>query len=138
MNDKTQISAPMVDISTIATAPRIVEILHPVTEQPVGVLVTLLPQDDPRVRAERNRIQDVMLVLRQKGKQITQAQIERNTINLLKASIESWDWSQSTIAFNGGRPEFTPQNVEAVLTQVTWFRDQIDEELGDEKAFFPK
>lgn len=127
----------MLDISDIAATPRTIEILHPKTDEPTGVFVTLLPKDDARVKAETRRIADVNLVLRQKGKMITQAQLERNAISLLKAAIAGWDWSEnSTIGFHGERPAYSANMAEQVLTECPWFRDQLDEALGDEKAFF--
>lgn len=126
----------LLDITDIAAKSRVVEIPRPDNGLPSGILVTLLPPDDPKMRFEKRRIDDSILALRQRNKQLTHDILEANAIALIRAAIADWDWSKSELGFHGSRPEFSRENVTAVLKEVRWFRDFLDSELGDETAFF--
>lgn len=122
----------MTDISTIVATARDIDIKHPVTDQPLGLTITLLPDTHPKVRAAaRKALNDRMSG---KGK-ITAEQIEENQLALLCASVFGWDW-QGDLSFHGDKPEFTDANLRKVLKELSWVKEQIDAELVNRTEFF--
>jgi len=121
------------DISSIAPKSRTVDITHPVTGEPVGIKFVLLPDSDEKVKKAKRVIQNRQLQSRKLN--ITAEQLEANSLDLLVAAIDSWEWTGDA-EFRGEKPEFTAANVRTVLRDVDWIRKQVDRELGNEEAFF--
>ena len=139
----------MVDLSKIKASERTVEILHPGTGEKLGVRVPLVSIDDDRMKAVKRSITDRRLHLEQRGKHFKAEEIEENRNNLLFKAMTGWEWYNPTgnegdegydadamPDFGGEVPEFNRRNVVAVFEAMSWFRDQLDEAIGDEKAFF--
>jgi len=61
-------------------------------------------------------------------------------LSLLIAATASWTWGKDAsgdeATFEGGKPEFTPDNVSRVYKKLPWIRKQVDEALGDDAEFF--
>lgn len=123
------------DISTLIPSERIIEIKHPVSEQPLGVRVNIISLNDDRMKQIRRRFINKRIELEKRGKSFKADDIEANEIDLLVACITGWDW-YGDITFNGSKPDFTELNVRNVLNSLSWFKDQVSEAVGDEKAFF--
>lgn len=126
----------MVDLATIKPTDRTVDIRHPVTGEDIGVSVTLMPVSDDRLKRLRRQIQDKQSVLERKGKSFKAEEREKNANDFLFAAMTGWNWHGDDVTFRGERPEFNQRNVNAVFEELPWFREQIDEELGDTKSFF--
>lgn len=127
------------DLSNLKPEARTVEIKHPRTDEPIGIRVTLLPDSDPKVKAVRRKRMDANLASRRN--KFTAAQLEAFTTDLLVAAIAGWEWygkgdDGNGLTFKGAKPEFTDENVRAVVKELDWFRDQLNAELGDDAAFF--
>jgi hypothetical protein len=120
------------DLSSIKPSSRPVPIKHPVTDEPTGLVFRLLPDSDPKVKAVRRKRMDAHLNRRNK---FTAVQLEAFSLDLLVAATEGWEWN-GDIDFRGSKPEFNEANVRAVLKELEWARKQLDEELGDDAAFF--
>ncbi|MBO7735341.1 MAG: hypothetical protein J6S67_22435 [Methanobrevibacter sp.] len=124
------------DISTLKPNDRIIEIKHPVNDsENIGIRVTIISLNDEKMKSVRRRFINKRLELEKKGKSFRADDIEDNEIDLLVASITGWEW-YGDIEFNGSKPEFTQANVRKVLTEFEWFKNQIAEAVGDDKAFF--
>jgi hypothetical protein len=137
------------DIATFKPSERIIEILNPINSDPLGITVSLLSLDDERMKKIKRRIQDARIALERKGKSFDAAQIDENTNMLFFSAMTGWDWKGVTIPatedtperhepifFHGEKPAFNQKNVYAVFDEFPWFREQINEELGDTKSFF--
>lgn len=130
----------MTDIATIKTTDRTIEILHPATREPIGIRVTLMSIDDERMTKIKRKITDRRLYLEQRGKTFKAEEIEENKTEILFGAMTGWDWyapeggEQPT--FHGKTPEFNRRDVSAVLTELTWFADQVNEAVGETQAFF--
>lgn len=123
------------DLTEILPSERVVEILHPGTEEPIGVRVTLMSITDERLKKLKRKFQDERLRLEARGKNFKSDELEENRDELAFKAMTSWDW-YGDATFNGKKPEFNQANVLAVLQKLVWFRDQIEAEIGDEKSFF--
>lgn len=131
------------DISTIVTTERIVKILHPVTEEPIGVSVSLIAISDPALKKIKRKIHDAKLRLDAKGKHFKAEEVEDNANDLIFTAMTGWEWGKSgedadgeQATFNGKIPEFNKPSVLAVFEKLPWFQEQVDRAIGDEKAFF--
>lgn len=124
------------DISTLKPNDRIIEIKHPVNDsENIGIRVTIISLNDEKMKSVRRRFINKRLELEKKGKSFRADDIEDNELDLLVASITGWEW-YGDVEFNGSKPEFTQANVRKVLTEFEWFKNQIAEAVGDDKAFF--
>jgi hypothetical protein len=120
------------DISTIAPVGRPIEIKHPATHQPTGLVLHLLPFTDPKVKAVQRKITNARL--NRRNQKLTAEQIEANSIEIAMAAVSGWEW-KGDASFNGQKLAFDRDNLRTVLS-VDWIRSQVDEELGDESGFF--
>jgi hypothetical protein len=125
-------SNAITDIAEIKAASRQVKIKHPVTDEEIGLTITLIPESDQKVQAAQRKFLNERL---QRGKKVTAEQIEAGTLSKVVSAISGWEWKG--IAFKGEVPEFTEANVRKVLKELPWVRTQIETELGDDAAFFP-
>ena len=123
------------DLKDIKPTERQISILHPGTGEDLGITVTVLSINDPEMVKIKRRIQDQRLTLERKGKGFKSDDIEENRDMLTFSAMKGWKWAGKT-TFNGDKPEFNRKNVYTVFKELTWFRDQIEEEISDESAFF--
>lgn len=123
------------DISGIKSSERIFQIKHPASGEDLGISISLMSYDDARMKKIRRRILDRRLHLDARGKHIKAEEIDENSNELCFSAMTGWDWSGDA-NFRGKKPEFNRVAVFEVFQDLPWFRDQIDEALGDEKSFF--
>lgn len=121
------------DLSTVKATKRTVDILHPSTQEPTGLKITILPESDKKVKAAQRRNLDEQLGSRKS--KMTASQIEENTSNVLVAAVDSWEWTGDA-SFKGGKPDCTPDNIRELFKEVTWIKDQVREEFDNAEAFF--
>lgn len=140
----------MTDLATIVTADRAIEILHPGTGDRLGVRVNIVHIDDDRLAKQKRVITDRRLYLEARGKTFKAEEIEENKNILLFTAMTGWTWynptgkpgdkgydENATPSFDGAeQPEFDRQTVFAVLKKLPWFSDQVNEAVGETKAFF--
>lgn len=130
----------MADIGNIASSERTIDILHPGTKEPLGITVSLMHIDDPRLKKLKRRITDERLRLEQRGKAFKAEDIEENKNNLLFSAMTDWHWGKDADGdqntFRGEVPEFNRRNVVDVLDDKPWFAEQINEAVSDTEAFF--
>lgn len=124
------------DISTLIPVERIIEIKHPVKDENLGIRVNIISLNDEKMKQIRRKFINKRIELEKKGKSFRADDIESNEIDLLVACITGWDWYGEDVTFNGSKPDFNEANVRNVLNTFGWFKDQISEAVGDEKAFF--
>lgn len=137
------------DISTVKPTNRTIEIKHPGTGMPLGVRVTIVSVDDERLKKAKRDIMDRRLYLEQRGKVFKAEEVEENTQNLLFTATLGWVWYNPTgdegddgydptamPSFGDEQPAFNQRNFKRIITTLPWFADQINEEIGERKAFF--
>lgn len=120
------------DISSYTATTREVVITSPKDAEPIGLTIRLRPTTSPEVtRVKRAHTNEI---LKSRGK-ATAEKIEANGLDILVAATESWEWA-GDLSFHGEKPEATPENIRRVYKELPWARQQIDDALGDEAAFF--
>lgn len=120
------------DLSSVKPVDRRVDIKHPVTREDTGLVFVLKPYSDPSVKAVQRRLANTRL---RNGRKITAEQLEDAKLEVLCAAVSGWEWNGEA-TFGGEKLEFNAANVRKVLKSVDWIREQVDEELGDDAAFF--
>ncbi|KAF1016177.1 MAG: hypothetical protein GAK31_01666 [Stenotrophomonas maltophilia] len=124
----------MNDLSNIVATERRLAILHPATEEPVGLVLLLRPDSDPVVKAaSRKAINDRMGA---RGK-VTAEQLEASRLNMLCASISGWQWNGDA-SFHGEKPAFEELVLRQLLKELPWLAEQADSALTDRAAFFQR
>lgn len=146
------------DLAEITPVEEILEIVHPRSNAMVGIKVSLRSLDDPAMKKVKLKIQNDEKNLSRRGKAFTAEQEEANTNLLAFTAMSGWTWTGITTVqpartvdgieipavthfedalFHGDKPAFNVANVYKVFAEITWFRDQIVEKIGDTKSFFP-
>lgn len=120
------------DLSAIKAAAKTIDILHPATEQPTGLRVTLVPLSDPKVQAVQRSITNARLAKR--NTKLTSEQIDADAMQLMTAAVTGLEWTGDS-SFNGDKLKCTPDNVRLLLEQ-DWIKKQIDDDLGRAEGFF--
>lgn len=124
----------MTELSNIVAAERRLEVLHPASQEPVGLVLILLPDTHPQVKAAaRKSINDR---INHRGK-VTAEQIEANRITMLAASVGGWEW-QGDLTFHGEKPAFQEQTLRQLLKELPWVAEQADAALGERAEFFQR
>jgi hypothetical protein len=139
----------MADLSQIKSGDRIIEINNPATGEPIGVRVNVMSIDDDRMQKVKRRITDERLRLEQRGKVFKAEEIEENRNNILFTAMIGWEWYNPTgksgdkgydpdaqATFGDDIPAFDRRSVITVFNALPWFADQVNEAVGDTKAFF--
>ena len=123
------------DLANIKPVERIIDIVHPSTGEKIGVSVSVLSINDEKMASIKRRIQNKRLELERRGKSFKADDLEENEMELLVTAVTGWNW-EGDVDFHGEKPAFNEKNIKAVFTELTWFKQQIMEAIGDEKAFF--
>jgi len=137
------------DISTLVPSERIVEIVSPATKAPLGIRVTVMHIDDPRLKTLKRKLQDERQRREQRGKIISAEMQDENLSELTFATMTGWEWYNPTgmkgekgynpdkePKFEGKVPDFNKANVFAMFEKLPWFRDQIGEAVSETESFF--
>lgn len=139
----------MADLADVKPVERTIEIKHPGSGADLGVKVTLCSVDDERLKKIRRQITDKRLKLERSGKSFDADDLERNRLEIRLASMVAWEWYNPTgvkgddgydeeamPSWKDDLPVFNRKNVSEVLSELSWFADQVDEALGETDAFF--
>ncbi|HFT6991410.1 MAG: hypothetical protein KH046_00865 [Stenotrophomonas maltophilia] len=122
----------MTELTNIVAEARRLDIVHPATQEPVGLVLILLPDSHPQVKgAARKTINDR---INHRGK-VGAEQIEASRISMLCASIGGWEW-QGELTFHGEKPEYNLQTLQQLLKELPWVGEQVDVALTDRAEFF--
>lgn len=139
----------MANIATIKPIEQTVEIMHPQTEQPIGIRVRVMSIEDDRLKRIKRTITDERLKLDAKGKALKTEDVERNGEKLLFGATLGWEWYNPTgdegdagydpdamPDFNGKVPDFTQIEFTNVIRELPWFAEQLREKIDETKSFF--
>lgn len=130
----------MADLSSIKSGDRTIDIFHPGTKQFIGVKVSLVSLDDDRLTSVKRKITDRRLYLEARGKPFKAEEIDENMNNLIFTAMTGWVWGKDAngdpALWEGKVPDFDRRTVYDVFTKASWFRKQINEEIGETESFF--
>jgi hypothetical protein len=118
------------DLSAIKIEPLDIEIKHPATDEPTGLVFTLMSAQDPAAGRARRALQDRM----QRNKGVLS---EEASTDFLVDLIVGWKWNGDATWGTEGKLAFTTANVRKVLA-VPGISPQLESVLLDHKAFFSK
>ena len=121
------------DFSTLVAETRTIDINHPVTLEPIGLKIDLLPTTSKQVRDVQRKHANENI--KNRFKTTTAEKLEANALDILVAATAGWTWGEGA-DWKGGKPELTPENVREVYKKAPWIRKQVDEALGDDAEFF--
>ncbi|MGE8288664.1 MAG: hypothetical protein ACN6RG_11930 [Stenotrophomonas sp.] len=122
----------MTELTNIVANQRPLQIKHPATDEPTGLVLILLPDSHPAVRAASRKATNERMYNRGK---VTAEKLESGRIDMLVASIGGWEW-QEDLTFMGEKPAFGEQKLRELFKVLPWVGDQVDFALGDRAAFF--
>jgi len=120
-----------------------IELLHPVTQKPLGVFITVLGKDSDVFREHlRETIDDDIrraAMAKKRGKQeeiMTVAKSDERGLELLVLCTQSWrTGDEAVISFKGENLTCTVANVKKLYEGLPWIRKQVDEAIGDLENF---
>ena len=123
------------DISTITANSSELAIIHPATEEPIGLVLSILPLSDPKVKAVTHQIQTKLM--RKRKQRFTPQEIEQNLVDIMVAAISGLRWEEGA-SWNGEQPKYSEKVIREIIEpdDKDWLRDQIQESIGDTASFF--
>lgn len=123
------------DISKLASDTTTIEIKHPGTGAPIGITVEVRSPECDEIkvinRAWQNR------ALKSRGKEIDATEIEKQALDVMVASIASWEWADG-LEWEGEKPDNSDAFKRKVLSSKSgaFILRQVDKAMGDEARFF--
>jgi hypothetical protein len=123
------------DISTIKSDKAEMDLLHPATDDPIGITFTLLPMDDPDVKKAARSIQNK---LQNKKKQhFTASETEANGMELMYIIITDIKWKKD-VDWNGEKLTAKKSDLKKMLAPAksSWIRKQLEEYIGETENFY--
>ena len=137
------------DLSNLKPVEREVEITNPANGEPVGIRVSVMSIDDPRLKAQKRAIRNEANRAASRGKYIKAEQEEENSNALLFAATTGWTWYNPTgeegdknydaskmPQFDGEVLDYNQRNFIKIVKELPWFATQLVAEIDEEKAFF--
>lgn len=137
------------ELTNLKPTDRTIEIVSPVTGQPIGIRVRVMSIEDDRLKRIKRQITDESLKLQAKNKAFKADELERNANMLMFGGTLGWEWYNPTgsegdegydanqmPAFHGEQPDYNQKNFVALVTEITWIGEQIQEAIGETKSFF--
>ena len=111
-----------------------VEIIHPLTNKPVGIKFLIISRHTAEVKNLARQMADKRIASARKGKPIDTASLEDESLDLLVAAVKGWDGVEDE-----GKPiPCTAEKVREILSTpgLEWIRKQVDDALGNDALFF--
>lgn len=111
------------------------EVVNPLDGKPVGITLILASYRSERVKAAEREL--INKRLREERRVASAEEIEANGWALTVASVVGWRFAEG-VTFHGTVPEFSPENVERLLKEVSFIADQVDKKASDLRTFLPR
>lgn len=127
----------MVDIASLGASsqeqPTKVEIRHPATGLPFGLVLHVVGYESERVRKVERRIANA--AMKQQRRKLTYDEARDNTLSIAAATVTAWDWPEGFELSGNSAPACTPDNVKELLRQCPFVGEQMDAVAGDRASF---
>jgi len=124
------------DLNTIRTTDRDVNLAHPKTGEELGLVFHLRAPDTDEVANVNRAWQNKRLQPKNRNKAITSEELEAVTDNRIKAAVKGWTWEDEELTLNGEQPEYSPQALKTMLKEHLWIREFLANECEDVSSFF--
>lgn len=140
----------MTELAALVPVERKLEILHPVTDSPLGVRIALISVDDDRLKKLRRAFvdKDQGLAAKKRNYRPSAEELESRFEQIAFTACQGWHWynptgsegdegysAEAMPTFDGEVPEFNMRNFQAVTRRLEWFKAQINEALEETKDF---
>jgi len=126
----------MIDLKTLDTTMAehgvAMEVLHPVTREPIGAQIKLVGSDSERFRNLSRE-----LVRRRVGKKLSAASaemLEQEALELLADCTLGW----SGVMLDGQELQFSKKAAVDLYARFPWLREQADAFIADRANFLPR
>lgn len=113
------------DLSKIVNSEQLftLELLHPTTDEPIGVTFQIRSMDSAPAKAVQRKIIDETYKRRRANKTIKAKETVTNECQKAAARIAGWDWSENE--YNGSIPQYSEEKALEILTERDWIFTQI-------------
>lgn len=122
----------MSDISKIVAGTRALQILHPKTKEPIGLVVTLASKDDEDVNDAERKWRENQQTMAMMGKAADDEPLAKVKV---VAAVKKWEWIGDT-TFEGKKLEATKPNVRMVFNRLPYVYEQCLTAFVEYGAFF--
>lgn len=122
------------DLGSIQTSSRLVEIKHPKTGANIGLRVAIQPSWAEAVRRVTHENSSQLIVATREGREQTFEEREAASMRFFAAIIIGWDWYDATL--DGEKPDLSSKAIESLFVRFPWIRMQLDSEAAKDKDFF--
>lgn len=133
------------DMSIFAQTPTFdLQILHPVTGDELGLLVTIIGADSAEYSSfsdlqERNRAKRMVRNGKYNPDAITPDSLRKDNLDLLVFSTRNLSMADgSALLVNGESVPFNNDSVRMLYTNYPWLAKQVQEAIADRANFFVK
>ncbi|MCY1042712.1 hypothetical protein OV208_15415 [Corallococcus sp. bb12-1] len=113
-----------------------VDILHPITGKPTGMVVEVAGMDSQRYSEATRSIIDKATAgaprTSRRARQEATRDMEADALELLVACTVSW----TGVMERGAEVPLTPENARRLYAAHPWLRRQVDEAVSDRASFF--
>ena len=116
------------------------ELLHPVTKEPLGTFISIVGKDSAtfrnHVRKTGNERLRKQAANQRRGAEVevpTIEKIEADAVELLAVCTTGW----RNLNFRGVELPFSTVNAKVIYTELPWIREQVDQAIGDVENFMP-
>lgn len=124
------------DLNTIKTIDRHVNLAHPKTGEDLGLVFHLRAPDSDEVTGINRAWQNKRLQPKNRNKAITSEELEAVTDRRIRAAVKGWTWEDKDLTLNGEQPEFSAQALRTMMKDHTWIREFLSAECEDITSFF--
>lgn len=113
-----------------------IDILHPITKEPLGITITVLGSDSAAFKKlatdqNRRRVAKMEKAGGFKISAVSQDERDEDALELLAACTKSW----GNVVLDGALLECTRDNAINLYERLPWLREQIDGAIGDRANF---
>lgn len=122
------------ELGSIQSSLRLVEIKHPKTNENIGLRVAIQPSWAEDVRRVTHDNSSQLIVANREGRDQTFEEREAASMRFFAAIIVGWDWYDATL--DGEKPELSLKAIETLFKRFPWIRIQVDNEAAKDKDFF--
>ena len=122
------------DISQISPSTVELDLRHPGTRKPLGIIFTLRSNHDPIVKSATEAFLEKSRATERRGNPLSVADMKAESVKLSAAAVENIRFTGDG-EWKGGKPKFSAELAREMLA-LDWVRAQIDKQVQAEADFF--
>lgn len=99
------------------------DLLHPETDQPVGIKIKVRSAASDEAMAVLRRQTNSLMERQQRNKLIKAETVEEQELEKAVSYVASWDWGSNT--YEGSVPDSSPDTVLKIMREQGWIYSQV-------------